>query len=93
MLFRSESNVGCGYYNVGTGVQTTIKELCDLILQLRSSDLKVTFKPYAADDARQFVKNRIASTEKATTEIGFEYTTSLEQGLLRLIDWRQTHNS
>lgn len=31
------------FYNVGTGVQTSIKELCDTILDLRQSDLKVTY--------------------------------------------------
>lgn len=80
-----------GFYNVGTGVQTTIRELCNLILSLKNSDLQVTYKPYAADDARQFVKNRIASIDKAQTEIQFSYTTSLKDGLLKLIDWRKSH--
>ena len=83
-----KSDVHIGFYNVGTGIQTTIRELCDLILKLRNSDLKVQFKPYAPDDARQFVKNRIAAVESAATEIGFRYNYSLENGLLKLIDWR-----
>jgi nucleoside-diphosphate-sugar epimerase len=29
--------------------------------------------------------------EKARAEIGFEYKYSLEEGLLRLIEWRRTH--
>lgn len=84
-----KSEVNLGFYNVGTGVQTTIRELCDLILQLRSSQLKVQFKPYAPDDARQFVKNRIAAVDKAASEIGFNHRYSLEEGLLKLIDWRK----
>ena len=47
------------FYNVGTGVQTTIKELCDTILELKESKLKVTFNPYSEDDARLLVQNRI----------------------------------
>lgn len=82
------SPVNIGFYNVGTGVQTTIRELCNLILSLKNSDLQVTYKPYAPDDARQFVKNRIASVEKAKKEIDFYFSTSLKDGLLRLIDWR-----
>ena len=78
-----------GYYNVGTGVQTTIKELCDTILELKNSDLKVTYKPYSADDARALVKNRIGSTEKAQREISFKYKYSLKEGLQKLIDWRK----
>jgi len=85
-----KSDVHLGFYNVGTGIQTTIRELCDLILKLKNSSLKVQFKPYAADDARQFVKNRIAAVEKAVSEIGFSYKYSLQEGLLKLIDWRNS---
>ncbi|MEQ8578085.1 MAG: SDR family NAD(P)-dependent oxidoreductase [Balneola sp.] len=77
-----------GYYNVGTEVQTSIKELCDTILRLKSSDLKVKYVPYSEDDARQYVQNRIGSAQKAMEEIDFEYKYNLEQGLQRLIDWR-----
>ncbi|MBZ0254915.1 SDR family NAD(P)-dependent oxidoreductase, partial [bacterium] len=54
-----QSDVTDEFYNVGTGVQTSIKDLCDLILELKQSDLKVTYKPYSADDARRLVQNRI----------------------------------
>ena len=77
-----------GFYNVGTEVQTSIKELCDTILRLKNSNLKVNYVPYAADDARQLVQNRIGSKKLAAEEIGFEYGISLEQGLQKLIDWR-----
>ena len=84
------SDQNFGFYNVGTGVQTTIRELCDTILRLTGSDLKVTYKPYSADDARALVKNRIGSAVKAKKEIGFSHTYDLETGLLRLISWRKT---
>ena len=77
-----------GYYNVGTEVQTSIKELCDTILRLKNSDLKVNYVPYSEDDARQYVQNRIGSAKKAKEEIDFEYKYNLKQGLQRLIDWR-----
>lgn len=83
-----KSNTPFGYYNVGTGVQTTIKQLCDTILDLKKSNLKVTYKPYSADDARALVKNRIGSTEKAEKEIQFSYMYNLVEGLSKLIEWR-----
>src|SRR5246127_4181613 len=83
-----KSNVDHGFYNVGTEVQTSIKELCDLILSLKKSNLKVTYKPYSADDARALVQNRIGSAVKAEKELGFRYKYSLQEGLLKLIDWR-----
>lgn len=82
------SDITFGFYNVGTEVQTTIKELCDLILRLKGSDLSVTFKPYPPDDARQFVKNRIGSAKKAEADLGFRYRYSLQEGLIKLIEWR-----
>ena len=82
------SNVKLGFYNVGTEVQTSIRELCETILDLKKSDLKVKFMPYSADDARQFVQNRIGSAKKAMEEIDFNFKYSLKEGLLKLIDWR-----
>lgn len=84
------SDVSYGYYNVGTEVQTTIKSLCELILKLKQSELKVQFIPYAEDDARQFVKNRIGSRQKAHDEIDFIYRYELTDGLNQLIRWRTT---
>lgn len=83
-----KSDTTFGMYNVGTEIQTSIRELCDTILDLKKSDLKVTYKPYSADDARALVQNRIGSRKKAQEEIGFLYKYELREGLQKLIDWR-----
>jgi len=83
------SDVEFGYYNVGTGVQTSVKELCDLILKLKDSTLQVQYKPYSADDARALVKNRIGDPVKAKNDLGFTHTYSLTNGLQKLIEWRE----
>lgn len=77
-----------GFYNVGTEVQTSIKELCKTILELKKSKLIVTYQPYAPDDARQLVQNRIGSAKKARAEIGFQCRYNLREGLQKLINWR-----
>lgn len=77
------------FYNVGTGVQTSIRELCDLILELKGSDLKVSYNPYSPEDVRQFVQNRIGSIDKAEADLGFRYQDELVKGLLDLIAWRE----
>lgn len=87
-VLAAMSGVDLGFYNVGTEVQTTIRDLCDLILRLKHSRLDVVYKPYSADDARQFVRNRIGSRRKAEEDLGFRYVYSLEEGLQKLIDWR-----
>ncbi len=88
-----QSAVPFGFYNVGTEVQTSIKELCDTILRLKQSELKVTYKPYSEDDARALVQNRIGSKEKAEQELGFKYTYSLQEGLNKLIEWREVNKN
>jgi len=81
------------FYNVGTGVQTSIKQLCDLILGLTKSNLQVVYKPYSKEDARRLVQNRIGSTEKASKDLGFTYREDLVSGLTRLIEWRKSQQT
>ncbi len=76
------------FYNVGSGIQTSIKELCDLILEMKNSNIKVTYKPYSADDARRMVQNRIGCPKKAEQDLDFKYRYSLRAGLDKLISWR-----
>jgi UDP-glucose 4-epimerase len=83
-----QSEVDDEFYNVGTGIQTSIKELCDLILEMKGSELTVQYNPYSEDDARRLVQNRIGCPKKATRDLGFEYRYDLRQGLQKLIDWR-----
>lgn len=85
-----KSDINLGMYNVGTEVQTSIKELCDLILSLKKSNLIVKYKPYSEDDARSLVQNRIGSRKKAENELGFKFKFSLKEGLKKLIDWRKS---
>ena len=86
-----QADVTDEFYNVGTGVQTSIKELCDLILELKQSDLKVTYNPYSAEDARRLVQNRIGSPDKAAKDLGFTFEDNLQLGLNNLIEWRKNN--
>lgn len=87
-LAAMESDKTDEFYNVGTGIQTTIKELCDLILTLKDSKLKVKYNPYSAEDSRRMVQNRIGSTKKIQRDLNFEPAVSLEAGIKNLISWR-----
>ena len=75
------------FYNVGTGIRTTIKELAELVLEVTGSDVGITYEP----GGTTFVKNRIGSTEKAAAEIGFEAKVGLRDGLRDLVEWRRGH--
>lgn len=83
-----KSDIKYGFYNVGTEIQTSIKELCETILELKSSKLEVQYKPYSEDDARALVQNRIGSKENAHKDLGFLYKFDLKSGLNELINWR-----
>lgn len=75
------------FYNVGTGIKTTIRELVYEILEITKLDLEPTFE----ESGQTFVKNRIGCPIKAHKEIDYEYTINLKDGLKQLIDWRTNH--
>lgn len=75
------------FYNVGTGIRTTIKELAELVLEITQSKQKIHYEPAGMT----FVKNRIGSPDKAQNELGFVAKTQLREGLEKLILWRNSH--
>ncbi len=77
------------FYNVGTGIRTSIKELAELILEVTGSDLEIQYEP----GGMTFVKNRIGCPVKAKEQIGFEGKIQLRKGLEDLIEWRNTHKA
>lgn len=77
------------FYNVGTGVRTSIKELTALLIELTGSDLAPIFERAG----QTFVKNRIGCPRKAREEIGFEARVTLTEGLAELIRWRHEHQA
>lgn len=75
------------YYNVGTGVRTSIKELTELIVELTGGTSEIKYEPAGLT----FVKNRIGSPDKAREQIGFDAKVPLRDGLTSLIEWRAGH--
>jgi len=85
-LLALESDVTDEVFNVGTGVQTSLKELCGLILKLTGSPLKPEHR-----EVRKVgnVQARRAAIEKAKTLLGFKSEIALEQGLRELMQWKR----
>lgn len=77
------------FYNVGRGIGTSLRELCELILELTGSDLAIQYEP----QAQSFVTQRIGCPEQSKREIGFEAEIGLEEGLMSLIEWRSEHKA
>lgn len=82
-----KTNVVDQFYNVGTGIRTSIKELAEIILRIRGSEWSVHYEPGGIT----FVKNRIGCPKKAADQIAFKAAVSLAEGLRKLIEWRDNH--
>lgn len=83
-LQAMKSEATDSFYNVGTGIKTSIKELAEKILEVTGSKLKIEYKP----GGLTFVKNRVGCPKKASAEIDFTAQVMLAEGLQKLIDWR-----
>ena len=75
-------------YNLASGVETSIKELADLVNQLTGNPAAVDLKP-----ARDWDRSgkRYGDPAKARTELGFAAGTGLRDGLAQTIRWTRAH--
>ncbi len=78
------------YYNVGTGVKTSLRELAENILNITGCNKEIT---YVARSQATLVRNRVGSPDRAREEIGFSAKVSLADGLRALIEWRDAHKA
>jgi nucleoside-diphosphate-sugar epimerase len=71
-------------YNLASGVETPIRRLAELIVELSGSSSELEIAPRRPWDHSIM---RFGSPEKARRELGFEAQVSLEDGLRATIDW------
>ena len=76
------------FYNVGTGLRTSLKELAQMLIDLTGCKSPIQYAPRSQ---ATLVRNRIGSPKRAKAEIGFEAQVSLPEGLRELITWRKQH--
>lgn len=80
-----KSDVPFGFYNVGRGIKTSIKELTEIILKICGSSLPIHYE----EAGQTFVTNRVGEPYLAKKDLGFTWDVDLEDGLKRLVQWRQ----
>src|SRR4051812_13085584 len=73
-------------YNVASGSETSLLQLAEMLLRVMGSELGVEHGPVRAVNG---VTRRLASTDLAREELGFEAEIDLEEGLTRLVEWWQ----
>lgn len=73
-----------GVYNLASGVETTIKQLAEVIIQETASVSELEMLP-----ARDWDRSgcRFGSTDKSEGELGFLASTSLEEGIHTTVEW------
>ena len=71
-------------FNLGTGVETTVREMANTILQLTDSQSELVFQPRRSWD---HCSRRQASTDKARQLLGHQPNVTLAEGLAQTVAW------
>lgn len=84
LLACAERGEAGGVYNLASGIETTIRELAELINRLTGNPSSIALAP--ARDWDHSGK-RYGDPSKARDELGFQAEMSLSEGLERTIEW------
>jgi UDP-glucose 4-epimerase len=76
-LLSMESNIDFSFFNIGTGISTSIKELAELMIELSGKKLKINYGDLPLGD----VKDSLAGVSLAKKLINWNHETSLKNGL------------
>jgi UDP-glucose 4-epimerase len=77
-------------FNVGSGVETSLKRLAEMLLSVMDSPLR---PEHAAARKINPVARRLASVDRARRQLGFTAQVPLEEGLRHLVAWWQQERS
>jgi UDP-glucose 4-epimerase len=75
------------FYNVCTGIGTSIRELAETLITLTGQEVEVDYLP----EEVSFVSKRIGDPTSAREDLGFVAKTNLVDGLRELIEFRASH--
>jgi len=88
LLACAERGTHGDVYNLASGVETTIRRLAELILELSGSGSELEIAPRRPWDHSIL---RVGSPEKARRELDFEASVPLEEGLRDTIEWTRAN--
>jgi UDP-glucose 4-epimerase len=83
-ILAATSDVTDEVFNIGSGVETSLTDLAEKLLEVMGSDLPVQFGPERAVNK---VTRRLADTGRARERLGFAAEIELEDGLAGLVQW------
>jgi len=73
-----------GVFNVGTGRNTSLNEVVRLLNQKLGTNIEPIYKP---NRIKNYVLHTLADTSKAEKELDFKAKVSLEEGIVRLLEY------
>ncbi|MBI2005997.1 MAG: NAD-dependent epimerase/dehydratase family protein [Nitrosopumilales archaeon] len=80
-LVAMESKVDNGFFNIGTGIATSIKELAQIMIELSTSSVDLIFSEPLKGD----IKKSQADTDLTEKMLGWKFTTDLKSGLQKIM--------
>jgi UDP-glucose 4-epimerase len=89
-ILAAEADVTDEVFNIAAGVETSLLELAEALLEVMKSDLKPVFGPARKVNS---VTRRLADTTAAKEKLGFTAELDLRDGLTGLVDWWRAEKS
>ena len=83
-LLAASGDVTDEVFNIGSGTETSLRELAALLLRVMGSDLEPEFGPARSVNG---VTRRLADVSDAAQYLGWKAEVGLEEGLARLVSW------
>jgi UDP-glucose 4-epimerase len=83
-LLAAASNATGEVFNIGSGTETSLRELAEMLVRVMGRDLQPEFGPPRAVNS---VTRRLADVSRAAELLGWKAEISLEEGLSRLVSW------
>lgn len=80
-LIAMESDINFGFFNIGTGIETSIKNLAKIMTELSNKKLDINFKKSLKGD----IKQSVAYTENTEKIFKWKHKINLKDGLKKLI--------
>jgi UDP-glucose 4-epimerase len=83
-VLAADGDVTGEVFNIGSGTETSLRELAAMLLQVMGSDLEPEFGPARSVNG---VTRRLADVSAAAERLGWKAEIGLEEGLTRLVSW------
>ena len=83
-LLAADGDVTGEVFNIGSGTETSLRELAAMLLQVMGADLEPEFGPARSVNG---VTRRLADVSAAAERLGWKAEVGLEEGLARLVSW------